>query len=98
MELRAVRSGVWLLAGGDDQLAVFDAGIFGAIGVVLKLVIAPAAAADVVCPLGTIWQGPVLGIELVAPSENIALRRVLFLRTTSWRKQSGRHKQRDTAG
>ena len=54
------------LAGGDDQLAVLDAGVFTAVfGVVLGFVVAQEA--DLVVPLGGV--GRPVAVELVAPGE-----------------------------
>ena len=44
---------------GDDEIALFDVGVFGAIGVGLEFVVAPAFAAEVVGPFVGIWRGAV---------------------------------------
>ena len=45
-------------ARGDDEIAVFDVGVFAAIGVGLEFVVAPAFAAEVVCPFFRIGAEP----------------------------------------
>lgn len=63
----AVGAGVDFLYGGDDQIALFDVGVFGAVGVVFEFVVTPAASADAVGPLGGVGERAVGSGEFVAP-------------------------------
>ncbi len=52
---------------GDNEISFFDVGVFGAVGVGLEFVIAPALAAKVVGPFGGIGRGAVRTGEFIAP-------------------------------
>jgi len=60
---------VVFLASGDDEMAIFDAGIFAAVCVGLKFVVAPAAAAEVVGPFLRVGGGAVGTVEFVGPDQ-----------------------------
>jgi hypothetical protein len=60
---------VVFLASGDDEIAVFDVGVGGAICVGLELVVAPAATAEVVGPFFGVGSGAIGGVEFVGPDE-----------------------------
>jgi hypothetical protein len=60
---------VILFAGGDDEIAVFDVGVFAVICVGLEFVVAPAASAEVVGPFLGVGSGAVGGVEFVGPDE-----------------------------
>ena len=62
-------------ARGDDEIAVFDVGVFAAIGVGLELVVAPAFAAEVVGPFFRVGGGAVGAVEFVGPDEREIFRR-----------------------
>src|SRR6266568_6164244 len=68
----AVRSGEFFFTRGDEQAAIPNFSVRGAIGVVLEFVIAPAVAADVVGPLRLVEQRTVGAVELLAPNERPA--------------------------
>src|ERR1700722_19214038 len=63
----AVGGGVDFLLRGDDEIAFFDVGVFGAVGIGLEFVIAPTFAAQVVSPFGGIGRGTVGRGEFIAP-------------------------------
>ena len=65
----AIRSGEFFFPRGDEQAAIPNFSVRGAIGVVLEFVIAPAVAANIVGPLCLVGQRTVGTIELVAPNE-----------------------------
>ena len=76
----AVRSRELLGARRDDQRAAFDARVLGAIGVGLELLVAPAAAAQLVDPARRIGAAAVSAVELVAPRKLPLARRPAWLR------------------
>jgi hypothetical protein len=60
---------VVFLASGDDEIAVFDAGVLRAVCVGLEFVVAPAATAEVVGPFLGVGGGAVGSVEFVGPDE-----------------------------
>jgi hypothetical protein len=60
---------VVFFAGGDDEIAVFDARVLRAVRVGLEFVIAPAVAAEVVGPFFGIGGGAVRTVEFVGPDQ-----------------------------
>ena len=63
-----IRAFVIFFARGDDEIAVLDAGIYGAVGVGFELVVAPAIAAEIVGPFLGVGSGTVGGVEFVGPN------------------------------
>jgi len=57
-------------ARGDDEVAVFDVGVFAAVGIGLEFIIAPALAAEVVGPFFRVGSGAVGAVEFVGPDES----------------------------
>jgi hypothetical protein len=57
----------------DDEVAVFDVGVFAMVGVGLELVVAPAVASEVVGPLFGVGGGAVGAVEFVGPGEGVIL-------------------------
>ena len=56
-------------ARGDDEIAVFDVGVFAAVGIGLEFVVAPASAAEVVGPFFRVGGGAVGTVEFVGPDK-----------------------------
>ena len=67
-----VRAFVLLLPGFDDQQTVLDAGVFGPVGVELRLAVAPTPGAEVVGPVGFVNR---LAVEFIMPDQLHARRR-----------------------
>ena len=61
---------VIFLAGGDDEITVFDMDVFAAVCVGLELVVAPAGAAEVVGPFFRVGGGTVGTVEFVGPGQD----------------------------
>jgi hypothetical protein len=76
-EFRSVGRGEVFVLRSDDEMAVLDAGVIGAVGVVLEFVIAPTRAADVVGPFFRVGERAGLCVEFVAPDSNVAFGRFL---------------------
>src|ERR1700730_6115794 len=68
----AIRGRVRLLLCGNDQVAGLDLRVLRAIRVVLKFVVAPAAAPGVVSPFRGVRQGAIRAAEFVAPNQGEA--------------------------
>ena len=65
----AIRASEFFLLSGDDQIAVLDFHVLRARSVGLELLIAPAVAAKIVCPLSRIGGRAVGRREFIGPSE-----------------------------
>jgi hypothetical protein len=68
---------VIFFACGDDEIAVFDVGVFRTICVGLEFVVTPATAAEVVSPFFRVGSGTVRAVEFVGPDQSEVFRRGL---------------------
>src|SRR5690242_3750119 len=93
MEFLAVWTRVGLRARGDHQLAVLDARILRAIGVVLQFVIPPTVSTDVIRPLRHVRRRSTLSLEFIAPNQRVPLRRMYSPGLRGRHKQSRRDEQ-----